>query len=511
MSVTTDKTTARPASPGPDGSGPAAAGAQEAPRQSIDREASERLAARVARCLPGATFELETLARLVGIQATTSIETAAVTCHGRARLLLNPQFIEKHCRRDEHLFLLVMHEMWHVLLGHTTLYGRPTRAHNIAFDAIINAGLTRAHPGSAYRGFFENLNSPHLFPQLLLRAPEGWPNNPIYPKVGPRGTREVLRRLYPAAGRQETEPTYEEIVRLLQQHEDQQAQEGPQGGSAAGQGGQGDGEGDGATLLGDHSHDGTSSPMDDELFADVVRRIVARWPPPPFPLRGRDDGRGLHETWMERKPSYRQTRQAFANIVKEATLPDRKGSRSAARELVRTTVGPGPLPNASDRLLPARRALIGQGALANQQILLPQVRPEPPARALVYLDVSGSMHGILPHIIDLLATPARRGEITVRQFSNGIAPISPAQLAKGKLDTTGGTDIDCVLADVGQRTEKRVLIVTDGYVGTPSERLLEPLVQRGVKLYVALPEDGWDRDLQSIAQIRRLPHITYGS
>ena len=66
-----------------------------------------------------------------------------------------------------------MHELWHVLLGHTTLYARPTAAHNIAFDAIINAGLARQHPEAAYRGFFESLNPVDSFPGLLLRPPAG--------------------------------------------------------------------------------------------------------------------------------------------------------------------------------------------------------------------------------------------------------------------------------------------------------------------------------------------------
>ena len=79
-------------------------------------------------------------------------------------MLVNPDFVAEHCVRDEHLFLLVMHELWHVLLGHTTLYARPTAAHNIAFDAIINAGLARQHPEAAYRGFFEALNPVDSFP-----------------------------------------------------------------------------------------------------------------------------------------------------------------------------------------------------------------------------------------------------------------------------------------------------------------------------------------------------------
>ena len=56
------------------------------------------IADRVARCIPGATFELEALVRLVGIEETTAVPTAAVTCRGRARMLVNPDFVAEHCR-----------------------------------------------------------------------------------------------------------------------------------------------------------------------------------------------------------------------------------------------------------------------------------------------------------------------------------------------------------------------------------------------------------------------------
>ena len=152
-----------------------------------DRD-SERLAERLVSCLPAASFELETLCRLAGIAASRDVETAAVTCEGRSRLLINPDFVAAHCRRDEHLFLLVMHEMWHIILAHTRLWPRPTRNHNIAFDAVINAGLARQHPEPEYRGFFEALNPADAFPGLLLRPPEGWPFAPRYRRAGlPRG------------------------------------------------------------------------------------------------------------------------------------------------------------------------------------------------------------------------------------------------------------------------------------------------------------------------------------
>ncbi len=73
---------------------------------------SSDLVARLVACLPAATFEMETLCRLAGIKASRDIPSAAVECTYRPRLLLNPDFVGKYCERDEHLFLLVMHELF---------------------------------------------------------------------------------------------------------------------------------------------------------------------------------------------------------------------------------------------------------------------------------------------------------------------------------------------------------------------------------------------------------------
>ena len=63
----------------------------------IDESAA--LAERLVSCLPAATFELETLCRLAGIEASRDIATAAVECRARPRLLVNPEFVGEHCRR----------------------------------------------------------------------------------------------------------------------------------------------------------------------------------------------------------------------------------------------------------------------------------------------------------------------------------------------------------------------------------------------------------------------------
>lgn len=455
------------------------------------------IAERIARCLPGASFELETLVRLVGVEETESIETASVTCVGRARLLVNPRFVAEYCKRDEHLFLLVMHEMWHVLLGHTTLYPRVNRVQNIAFDALINAGLCRQHPEPEYRGFFERLNPPDVFPHLLLRPPEGWPRAPKYDVPGPPQTAELLKRLYPRraatiATQTTVEPTYDELLALLLQE--------PEAGEY---------DGIEESLLGTHTSpgDAMSDPMNDELFGDVVRRIVGNWPPPPFPLTGRNDNPDLVDGWVTPRPNAAPLRREFLRVIQHVTLPERGGAQQRHREVQRMQVGPGPLPNPADRLLYARRRLIGPEALANQVIDVHRHVPETPSRALVYLDVSGSMSNLLPHLVDLLVRPARAGLLSVMQFSNAVAPMTAVDLGRGRLTTTNGTDINCVLDDLAGRRETRALIVTDGYVGQPPEAMVSALAARGVCVHALLPVDGWERDLAGFATIHHLPEL----
>ena len=100
---------------------------------------------------------MNALLSLLRIEETDSVATASVSCERRPVLRINPEFVRRHCRTDEHLFLLVMHELHHVLLGHTRLFPRATPAHNIAFDAVINAMLVRRFPAEAYRSFFLDL------------------------------------------------------------------------------------------------------------------------------------------------------------------------------------------------------------------------------------------------------------------------------------------------------------------------------------------------------------------
>ena len=462
---------------------------------SIDFEPTGTIANRIARSLPGASFELETLVRLVGIVESTGTPTASVSCTSRPRLTINPEFVAEYCARDEHLFLLVMHEMWHVLLGHTTLYQRPTLLHNIAFDALINAGLARQFPSAPYRGFFERLNPADQFPGLLLRPPVGWPENPSYNVPGPRGTGKLLARLYPPpTAHSVQEPLYEEILDLLlraKMKDDTKPQ-----------------------LLGSHVEVPPGSGnfverdlLEDSNFSDVVRKVVGSWPPPPVILRGRNTGGSVREQVFGREIATETARAKVREVLEKAARPTRAGARIEESEMVRQNVGPGPLPNFADRTAPAKRLLQPGIVLPQQRLDVRQRRPDPPAQAIVYFDVSGSMRRLLPKLLDLLIAPARQGLVSLRQFSTVVEPLQPAAVLEGRVQTTWGTEISCVLEDILRSTANHVVIISDGYVGVPEDVHVQSLRARDIKVDSLIPQGAWTRDLAVLGEIHFIPGL----
>jgi hypothetical protein len=452
---------------------------------------SAELIARLLACIPAATFEMETLCRLAGIKASRAIPTAAVECVYRPRMLLNPDFVAKHCAGDEHLFLLVMHELWHIILAHTRLYPRATLAHNIAFDAIINAGLARQFNRPEYRGFFETLNPGDQFPGCLLRPPEGWPHDPQYPDAGPPGTREIIQQLYPKDNASRwSAPLYEEILNLLRDYIRDQIAKGeiileP-------------------FLLGDHDNPANDSwAMDDPFMGDVIRRVTKSWPAPPFAV-GRNGAGGAGADWaMVVGQSSEDARRAFVNVLKRCLGPRYGSMKRRARSPIPGMAGMNVLPNPRDRLASARQLLGVQGTLWGQPGIVRARLPETPSRSHIYLDVSGSMSQHLSPLLGLILPYVANGQALVYQFSTIVESLPLERLRPGKLRTTQGTDINCVLAHVlaAKPSVRRVLILTDGYTGKPHLEYARQLAERGIRIYAVIPaETSWTHDLKGIAR-----------
>ena len=84
------------------------------------------LSERILDTFPSGAYALSGLLRLMDIVETTAIPTAAVECRAQPRMLINPEFVAQHAATPEKLLMLVMHELHHILLGHTTLFPRFT-------------------------------------------------------------------------------------------------------------------------------------------------------------------------------------------------------------------------------------------------------------------------------------------------------------------------------------------------------------------------------------------------
>ena len=408
------------------------------------------LADRIMDTFPSGSYALSALLRLMDIVESDRVPTAAVECRVQPLLLVNPRFVEQHAATPDKLLMLVMHELHHVLLGHTTLFPTVTPVQNFVFDCVINALISRMFPEPEHLAFLTDFYSGGRFPECLLRPPAGWskggrlrlPKAILHldePERKP--VDEVYRSLYSDCG-----ATYKEIHDVLPRLV-------------------GDNAIASVPLLGGHRPEGSTegelehrSPI---LF-DVVRGIVEQWPQPPDPIRGR----------------------SLSDILNEETVATRRipGNRSILRALIRK-IGrshtAGSVRGSGLDRMPAETPIPGHDrrsavlrALGVQPLLHPgsiQIRRRVPSgeKVHVYVDVSGSMDGIKDALYGAILDCREWVHPKVHLFSTKIADVSLDEVRKGIVRSTGGTDISCVAKHMAANGVMRACLVTDGWVGRP--------------------------------------------
>ena len=404
----------------------------------------------ILECFPSGSYALSALLRLMDIVESDEVETAAVECKIQPRLLINPGFAKKFADTPEKLLILVMHELHHVLLGHTTLFKTVTPTDNFVFDCVINALISRMFPQQDHLSFLTDFYSDRKFPECLLRPPSDWNGQTVMhlpraikdlPRQHRTEVAEIYRSLY-----SETGVSYQEIhnifPRLL-------SDDGISG----------------IPLLGGHDDDGaTQGRFEDRspILFDIVRSIVEEWPQPPDPINGR----------------------SLADIINQETITTRSaaGNREILRSLFFKISGrkergrvrqigdyklvvPTPIPN-FDRRSTVLRSL-GMQPLFYASSIVHRRRTRSSDRVHVYVDVSGSMNGIKDAIYGAVIDCREWVNPLVHLFSTKISDISHDDLRKGIVKSTGGTDIVCVADHMRSNKVRRACIITDGWVGEP--------------------------------------------
>ena len=244
-------------------------------------------------------------------------------------------FLDEYCRDDGDLFLLILHELYHVILGHTRLFPRVTPIDNIVFDAVINSMLCRTVGRTVGTRLFTRINGYDSLPERLLRPPPGWPDEFEGALTAlPPEEQRIIGLLYGAD--ESSKITYHDIYELL--CKELSGRDVPN-----------------AFLLGSH---GTEQ-NEDGLLKEAVRRIVEGWPPPPFRICGTRRGSKRGELLASTR---RKARQRFPKGFRGRPAQVRRPCRTRS----------GRLPPAGDQQ-PAER---GNGAAKRP-------RPTGPRAALV--------------------------------------------------------------------------------------------------------------------------------
>ena len=449
----------------------------------------EQIAKRILNVLPPNSFELLTFFSLFSVRFSESVETAAVTCDASPTLLLNREFVEAYCRTDEHLMMLVMHELYHVILGHTSLFKHATPIRNIVFDAVINAILCRLFPEKAFTSFFTDYYPSDKMPFALLR-PRG--------EKTPPAAEPALRLLYDEAG---TGTYYDVFCALsgmmlfVQEGGDMPL---PGRGRLDGDGDDGDG---GPVLLGSHGNGGGELPPE---MKELIDKVIAKWPAPDRPLSGRDQGSEAEEHDFGLEPPAQALSRAMRKLMLRATA---EGERETRRRNVRETLQETAtfLPTWTDRSHEAREMAFGEALVWRARSPVRRVQNRDRRAAYVYLDVSGSVREMVPVLAGAIHPFFRRGLCTVHVFSTVVAETSVADLARGRFTSTFGTDIRCVFRHVlslpRAKRPRSVVVVTDGFTGSPSPDDAAQFRAAGMKLHVGLVGDDSraERDLSGIA------------
>jgi|TARA_Y100000034_G_C6908043_1_gene422025 hypothetical protein len=422
----------------------------------------EELKYRIYNVYPVGKFELDKLLSVMDIRWDKNIPTAAVKTGMPPVMVFNQDFIEKECKSDEHLLMVLMHELYHIILGHTRLFNRITTAQNIAFDAIINSMICKIMQEPEYTSFFSGFYSDKGI-SALLRPPLNWTIDNYESKWKLKGE---LLNIHKALYTDEGDVTYVDIYNAITKTIIPK---------------------EGIPLIGNHGSseneinqfdgaipkyiDDESDEIDSETKKIIVE-IVGKWPAVD-PRKGRDEGIGSVEELFTAVNGNKRVssviKTALEKVVNSATGSIRLNKYRPTESLL-------PYPTIPDRKASVL-SILGQSPIFFKGNIIKST-PTHVGKVHIYLDVSGSMEEYLEVIFGSLIPLRQYLHPIVHCFSTEVHDHSIKEVLSGRYKSTFGTHIDCVLKHIEQKKINKAMVITDGYVGEPSEHLLNKLPEK---------------------------------
>jgi len=367
------------------------------------------------------------------ISADPKVETACIDAEGNLRY--GPGFVNEHVKTREDLFCLVFHELLHPFFRHYAYGGG--RLVNLACDAVINAIVTvvfhrQSNGGSLFQKLYEAEGI-----EIILR--------PCLQVQNSRYAR-IHASLYGKYGMGSTyKMTTGEMIQSLKV-----LAEGV--------------EITGIVLLGSHGAGGERqqetggvSDLPAEVTEGLAREIKG------VLAQGNLAGHNasLCEMLTEVLKSHLGLKRRMLRdfITRSAVAKFRDFGKRQARQS-------SPIP-----ISPGKRDLVLLGAGIYPVYFHNRVTQLTTQRKglAVYLDVSGSVNEHLPKIVGILRN-MRNDMSSIFLFSNKVVEASFTDLVdKGKVETTCGTDFDCIAESIIGKEFEKAVILTDGWASLKEE------------------------------------------
>lgn len=389
-------------------------------------------------------FNSFTASFITRIEVDSKHPTAGITKDGL--LVYNPQFVDRYVTCKEDLFSLIFHELLHPLFGHF-IYGCG-RLENIAADAIINAFIScvyanESRTGNLFRSFYDDKGL-----MGILRPYSGMQTS-RYDKI--------YGMLYRNSGSRSELSTGELIqtLRILVPKEQVTT----------------------VLLLGSHANHSGSQAADgipqetlSRIADDLQRSLKAKT----------GQGAGSYANLVKLVMEAVRTQLSIKRQLLQRFATHRKLDRfKQLCHKQRITTSPVPIhPSKRDMVLLASGVFPGMYRNRMQHLYTQN------KGLAIYLDVSGSVNAYLPKILGILQH--LKQEITsIFVFSNHVVETSFHDVQKGKLQTSFGTDFDCIAESILQRGFDKAVIITDGFASM-KENHKQQLLKQGVQTLTVL-------------------------
>jgi Putative metallopeptidase domain len=362
------------------------------------------------------------------VESDENCPTASIDAHGVMRY--NPLFVEQFITSPADLFCLIAHELMHPMFGHFVY--RDGQLENIGADMVINATISllfARHSGSGtmFRRFYKPIGIEGLLrpgsdmhqSRYARLYRDFYDNHCIGQKLSTGEVIQTLKVLTPSV----EVPT----VVLLGEHRP----------SADGTRRQGNGQAFGSEAL--------------ARIAEDLRRVAQR------PSgQGAGFGEALYDFLVEVLKTYMSLKRALLDRFTTRQKVDK-----FRRMVSHPRIGVSPIP-----IRPSKRDFVllaaGVPPFHYHNMAYRQAAQE---RGLaVYLDVSGSVNQRLPEIIGVLRS-LKAELMTIFLFSNKVVEVPFRTLLAGQVQTTYGTDFDCIVEHLLERRYGKAVVFTDGYAG----------------------------------------------